>query len=576
MPYDLLHLEKTSPQHPKNRVLAKNLAPSQNFFQSDLILKHFLQKKTSAQGYQYMLDKWEKLGELAAGPMNELSQLADKKTPELIKRNYWGETTNEIRFHPAYWELLKIAVEAELFRVKWEPTLRQKFRNELHQLGFASDFLYSMAEGGVPCPLCMTDGVARLIDRYCEPSDQNRLLKHIFTQQAEELFTGAMFLTEKAGGSDVGANLVSATPIEGNYYLLNGEKWFCSNANADIIFALARINPEIKGTKGLSIFLIEKQKPDGSKNEMEIVRLKDKLGVRSMASAECILTDTWGKLVGEEGEGFKIMTDMINLSRLYNAVGSVSGMRRALVEAYQFLTNRSSFGKTALDHALVRAKLRELSAIYQANFYLVWEAIQLLDRADNEDDTAEHLLRLLTPMVKKYAAEVGVYLIRECMELMGGLGYIEDGIMPKLMRDTMVLPIWEGAGNIMILDMLRATFKSKGLWLMLAEIEKNLPQNPDYQEVIKKEIQSIKNLMEAIGQADQETLELSAKGMFDKLVQLFQISLLVKNLDAQSQTWINPAIDFMVNSLITNDLQLSTPPSRAVVERMVAWGVGGI
>ncbi len=573
MQYDLLHPEKTTAQHPKNRVLAKNFAPSQNFFQSDLILKHFLQKNTSAQGYQYMLDKWEKLGELAAGPMNELSQLADKKTPELIKRNYWGETTNEIRFHPAYWELMKIAVESELFRVKWEPTLRQKFQNELHQLGFATDFLYSMAEGGVPCPLCMTDGVARLIDRYCEPSDKNRLLQHIFTQQAEELFTGAMFLTEKAGGSDVGANLVSATPIEGKYYLLNGEKWFCSNANADIIFALARINPEIKGTKGLSIFLIEKQKPDGSKNEMEIVRLKDKLGVRSMASAECILTDTWGKLVGEEGEGFKIMTDMINLSRLYNAVGSVSGMRRALIEAYQFLANRPSFGKTALDHALVRAKLTELSAIYQANFYLVWEAIQLLDLADNEDDTAEHLLRLLTPMVKKYAAEAGVYLIRESMELMGGLGYIEDGIMPKLMRDTMVMPIWEGASNIMILDMLRATFKSKGLWLMLAEIEKYLPQNTDYQEVIKKELQSIQNLMEAIGQADQETLELSAKGVFDKLVKLFQISLLVKNLDAQSQAWINPAIDFLVNSLNSNDLQLKTPHSRAVVERMVAWEV---
>jgi acyl-CoA dehydrogenase len=573
MQSDLLHFEKTTASHPQNRVLAKELRFSQNFFTSDLILQHFLQKNTSAEGYQYMLDKWEKLGKSAAGPMNELSQLADKKTPELIKRNHWGETSNEIRFHPAYWELIKIAVESEMFRVKWEPSLRQKFQNELHRLGFASDFLYSMAEGGVPCPLCMTDGVARLIDRYCEETDKKRLLKHIFTNKAEDLFTGAMFLTEKAGGSDVGANLVSATHIEGDYYLLNGEKWFCSNANADIIFALARTNPEIKGTKGLSIFLIEKQKPDGSKNEMEIVRLKDKLGVRSMASAECILSDTWGKLVGEEGEGFKIMTDMINLSRLYNAVGSVSGMRRALAEAYQFLGNRQTFGKTALDHALVREKLTELSAIYQANFYLVWEAIRLLDLADNEDDTAEHLLRLVTPMVKKYAAEAGVYVIRESMELMGGLGYIEDGVMPKLMRDTMVLPIWEGAGNIMVLDMMRATFKSKGLWLMLAEIEKYLPQNPDYQIIIKNNIQTIKKVMEALGQADQATLELTAKGIFDKLVGLYQISLLVKNLDNESQVWINPALDYLTNSLINNDLQVKTPPVREVIEAMLAWAV---
>ncbi|MCU0446940.1 MAG: acyl-CoA dehydrogenase family protein [Microscillaceae bacterium] len=573
MQLDVLGFEKTTSQHPQNRVLANDYTPSQNFWESDAILRHFLQKNISAEAYTYMLDKWQKLGKAAAGRMNELSQLADKKTPELVKRNYWGETLNEIQFHPAYWELIKIAVESEMFRVKWKPSLRQKFQKELHRLGFASDFLYSMAEGGVPCPLCMTDGVARLIDRYGEADDQQRLLAHIFTDQAQDLFTGAMFLTEKAGGSDVGANLVSASPIEGKYYLLNGEKWFCSNANANIIFALARTNPEIKGTKGLSIFLIEKQKPDGTKNPIEIVRLKDKLGVRSMASAECILTDTWGKLVGEEGEGFKIMTDMINLSRLYNAVGSVSGMRRALVEAYQFLASRPSFGKTALEHALVREKLTELSAIYHANFYLVWEAITLLDRADNGDDTAEHLLRLLTPMVKKYAAEAGVYVIRESMELMGGLGYIEDGIMPKLMRDTMVLPIWEGAGNIMILDMLRATFKSKGLWLMLAEIEQHLPQNPDYQLIIKKNILAIRDFLPALGQAEQATLELSAKSVFDKLVKLYQISLLVKNTDNQSQVWLNPALDYLINTLIHNDLALKTPLDKVIVEAMLAWEV---
>lgn len=185
-----------------------------------------------------------------------------------------------------------------------------------------------MSEGGLPCPLCMTDGAARLIDCYCEPENRERLLHHIYTDSADELYTGAMFLTEKAGGSDVGANLVTATHLEGKYYALNGEKWFCSNANAEIIFVLARTNPEVQGTRGLSIFLVEKNKPDGTKNTMEVVRLKDKLGVRSMASAECILQDLLGKLVGKEGEGFKLMADMINLSRLYNALVSLSEMRR--------------------------------------------------------------------------------------------------------------------------------------------------------------------------------------------------------------------------------------------------------
>jgi alkylation response protein AidB-like acyl-CoA dehydrogenase len=557
----------------KNRVLNENIRRSQNFYQSDLIFQHWLNNRLSAGAYAYMSDKLNRLGQLAAGKMNELSLLADKEAPKLIKRNWLGETINEIQFHPAYWELIKIAVDSEMFRVKWEPNLRTNFYAEIQRMGFSADFLYSMAEGGVPCPLCMTDGVARLIDRYCDNADKKRLLSHIYTENAEELYTGAMFLTEKAGGSDVGANIVSASHIAGDYYALNGEKWFCSNANAEIIFALARTNPEIKGTKGLSIFLIEKHKPDGSKNEMEIVRLKDKLGVRAMASAECILTDTWGKLVGAKGEGFKIMTDMINLSRLYNAMGSVSGMRRGLVEAYEFLYNRQTFGNETLNHALIREKLSELSALYQANFYLVWEAISLLDEADNGNEEAEHILRLLTPMVKKYAAEAGVYLIRECMELMGGLGYIEDGIMPKLFRDTLVLPIWEGAGNIMTLDMLRAVSKSNGMWLIIKQIENAFQKSGTYQKGLENKLNELKSLVEQLGKNDQETTELIAKTIFDCLVKLYQLALLIENKDEESEVWLNPAIDYMYNSLITNSLQVRKPNSREVVEKMMAWKI---
>lgn len=177
---------------------------------------------------------------------------------------------------------------------------------------------------------------------------------------------------------------------------------------------------------------------------MEVVRLKDKLGVRSMASAECILQDTVGKLVGKEGEGFKLMADMINLSRLYNALASLSEMRRGLTEAYTFLQHRESFGKPSLQHAIIREKLWELASKYVTNFYLSWHAVRLLDKADKGEGQAAEVLRLLTPMVKKKAALTGVYLIRESMELMGGLGYIEDTVMPKLMRDTMVLPIGKG------------------------------------------------------------------------------------------------------------------------------------
>src|SRR5439155_1761311 len=157
-------------------------------------------------------------------------------------------------------------------------------------------------------------------------------------------------------------------------------------------------------------------------------RLKDKLGVRSMASAECILTNTVGKLVGKEFEGFKVMVEMITLSRIYNSVGALACARRAMIEAYQFLSFRKTFGKTAVEHALIRTKLTELGSLFAADFYLVWRTVKSLELADSGNEREAQLLRLINPMTKKWSAETGVYIVRESMELMGGLGYIEDNV----------------------------------------------------------------------------------------------------------------------------------------------------
>jgi acyl-CoA dehydrogenase len=555
-----------------NRVLNSDAYTSSNFYLSDLVLQHFLSREISVVGLSYMHDKLMEVGAAAATAMNPLSLMADKNPPILVKRNFYGEEINEIQFHPAYQKLKKIAVESEMFHVKWDQILRQNFQEERHVLGFSSSYIYAMSECGLFCPLCMTDGVARIIDRYCTEEDKERLLPHIATNNVEELYTGAMFLTEKTGGSDVGANMVTATHIKDSYYHLNGEKWFCSNANAELIFALARTNPEIKGTKGLSIFLIEKQKPDGSKNDLGYIRIKDKLGVRSMASAECMLDNTVGKLVGEEGQGFKIMLEMISLSRLYNAVGAIATMRRALIEAYQFLSFRAIFGSNALEHPLIRTKLTELAALSHANFYLTWRAIKALDAADNGDETEKELCRLLTPMAKKCTAAAAVYSIRESMELMGGMGYIEDGVIPKTMRDAMVLPIWEGSGNIIILDMLRAIYKSKGLQIMSAEITKNsaLLSNP-HQVIIQKELTQIETLIESFEEQIQEIIEATAKPVFERLTLLYQITLLAYYKDEMSEEWLVPSIDYLMKQFSGNALELVQPLDKETVQKMLAW-----
>lgn len=556
-------------------VLSQQYRPSDNFYESDRIFRHYLSRRLSSEGAQFMEERLQRLGALAAGEMNALSLDADKQGPRLVKRNWLGETIDAVRFHPAYDTLKRIAVESGMFYVKWDPELRRRFQAERHRLGFSAGFLYAMSESGLYCPLCMTDGAARLIDRYADPADRERLLPHIATRQAEGLYTGAMFLTEKAGGSDVGANRVSAVPAEGDYYRLNGEKWFCSNASAEIIFALARTDPKVEGTRGLSIFLIEPTLPDGRRNPMNVVRLKEKLGVRSMASAEIILTDTLGKRVGAEGQGFKIMTDMINLSRLYNAVAAIAGARRALVEAYQFLKFRITFGRPALEHALIREKLTELGALHLANFYLTWRTIEALDEADNGDERERHLVRLLTPMTKKFTAETGVYLIRESMELMGGIGYIEDGVVPKILRDALVLPIWEGAGNIMVLDMLRASAKSQGLQVLREEVESIFSDAalPQRQQLLN-ELQAVVLLMSQLRDKDQEVVEATAKPLFDRLTRLYQIALIHQHEDEESAAWCRPAREYLIEALLSEKRPtLRRPLPAEAVQQLLAWAL---
>jgi len=290
-----------------------------------------------------------------------------------------------------------------------------------------------------------------------------------------------------------------------------------------------------------------------------------------MASAECILTDTVGKLVGKEGEGFYIMTDMINLSRLYNSIAATSFMRRALIESYQFLSFRISFGKNALNHALIRKKLEEIGSMYVANFYMTFKAVKLLDKADNGDRKSAEILRLLTPMLKKCTAEKGVYVIRESMELMGGMGYIEDGVLPKLMRDSMVLPIWEGAGNIMLLDMLRASVKSKGFQFLCDEIKSIFEREKQATPLLKTVKELEKMLLKAFEMKDKETLELTAKFVFEELTSLYQIAILLEYKDAESEKWINSAVSFLLENQENKSFKMPKTLDKAAIKDLLAW-----
>jgi len=556
------------------RVLSENARKSTNFFISDLILQNYLSKYLSDDAYKYILDKLHSLGEAAAGKLHRLSMQADKNPPEIIRRTPYGEELQEIQFHPSYWEMVDIAARSEMLHVKWDVDLRKRFKKEQQVLGFAAGQIFAMAEEGLYCPLCMTDGAARVIDHFGEQSDRHRLIPALSSKSGSFLKTGAMFLTEKSGGSDVGANRTVAIQEDGEWYRLSGEKWFCSNANADVMLVLARTGDLDEGTRSLSLFLVEKNLQDGSRNPMQYIRLKDKLGVRSMATAEIRLENTFGKLIGEEGRGFYYMTEMINMSRLYNSVAAVAGARRALVEAFEFLSFRRSFGKTALKHALIRQKLWELGSKYIAVFLLVWRTIRALDNADNGDEREKNLCRLLIPMSKWWSAEVGVFIGRESMELMGGLGYIEELVMPKLYRDLLVLPIWEGSGNVIVLDMLRAVHKSKGLDYMMEDIEKSIDGLADsHAENLKKRLVLLKNRINHLNDDSRDRREISAKLFFSELIQLYLVGLLSEERNEKNRLWIEPAIDFFMEQWSDSQTDTVSVPSVETIVNLIGWDI---
>ena len=557
---------------PPERVLSENAQKSSNFFKSDLIFQHYLSRHMSSEAWEYIQGKLNALGSSAAGKLHELSMQADKNPPELVSRTPYGEDIQEIRFHPSYWEMMDIAAQSEMFHVKWHPPLRKQFSGETHMLGFAPGQLFSMAEEGLYCPLCMTDGAARVIDRFCENDDKERLIPVLSSRSGDELKTGAMFLTEKSGGSDVGANRTYASHDHDNWYQLFGEKWFCSNANADVMLVLARTGDLEAGTHGLSLFLVEKKLSDGSPNPMHFIRLKDKLGVRSMATAEIRLEGTLGKLIGEEGRGFYYMTEMINMSRLYNSVAAVAGARRALIEALEFLSYRNSFGKNALEHALIRQNLWELGSTYIGVFLLVWRTIRALDKADAGDKRERNLCRILIPMSKWWSAEMGIYIGRQSMELMGGLGYIEDTIMPRIYRDLLVLPIWEGSGNVIVLDMLRATQKSDGLTYLLEDIEKSIAGIQGYDtDKLQKSLLRLIDDKKNLNEEDQTRREVFAKFFFSELIRIYVVGLLADELSDENQSWIKPALDFFFRQWNKKPSDEIIPPDKEGIVNLMGW-----
>lgn len=410
-----------------------------DWFTDDAALRRFLATRLAPEGWKALEPRLAALGTDAPRRLDALARAADARPPRLVD--------NAVHFDPSYQALQEAAREHEVFTYAWLHAGAGRLET------LALGYLFAQAESGYYCPGCMTDGAAFVLDRHADPDIKQGFFARLVQKRAAGAFEGAMLLTEPQGGSDVGATRTVARR-EGDAWRLTGDKWFASNANAECVLTLARLPEAAPGTRGLGLFVMH-----GQDAGIHRKKLKDKLGVRSMATAEIELRDATAHLIAGENEGFKAMAEMVNLSRLYNAVASISIARRALREGQRNARWRKAFGKPLSEQPLYVRALAELNNDVRGALLFVLDTAHTFDRAMGGDQAAYGLMRALTPLAKAATARLAVDAASQACEFLGGNGYIEEWVTPRLLRDAQVLPIWEGTSNVQALDLLRAAHK---------------------------------------------------------------------------------------------------------------------
>lgn len=406
----------------------------------------------------------DRLGALAGGTLDELAGAADRNPPVLHPRSRRGEDAQSIEYHPAYREMERLAFgEYGLAALShrggvlgWDEPMPPAAK-------YLITYLFVQAEFGLCCPVSMTDSLTRTLRRFGGPELLARYLPALTSQDLDELHQGAMFMTEQGAGSDVAATTVMAAPQPDGTWALTGDKWFCSNADAELAMVLARREGAPPGLVGVSLFLLPRRLPDGGPNRYRIVRLKDKLGTRSMASGEVRLDGATAWMVGDPGAGFKQMADMVNNSRLSNGVRAAGLMRRATTEALFIAHRRVAFGKRLIQMPLMRRQLAKMLLPTEQARSMMLQAADALRRSDAGEADAYALLRILTPLLKFRACRDARTVTGDAMEVRGGCGFIEEWSDARLLRDAHLGSIWEGTSNIVALDVLRAAAREGSL-----------------------------------------------------------------------------------------------------------------
>lgn len=447
-----------------------------NTYRSDLVLQRYLTKVLPADCAKAALPHLEHLGDRAATDMLSFAQDAEAHPPVHVPYSPWGKRIDDIQVSTGWSQLEKIAsqegIVATAYDRKWGAFSR------VYQMALL--YLYSPSSAIYSCPLAMTDGAARALEIYGSEDLKKRAIPHLISRDPKNFWTAGQWMTERTGGSDVSGTSTDASVFTGSSefgatHALHGVKWFTSATTSQMALTLARPEGAAPGSRGLSLFYLELRNPQGELNNIQIHRLKDKLGTKALPTAELSLLGTPARMIGGEGEGVKKIASVLNITRIYNSICALGHMRRALDLAQDYSRKRMAFGKLLIHHPLHVITLNELEADFKKCFGLTFFIAHLLGQEEVGEITASEkvLLRLLTPIVKLYTAKKAIHISSEVVEMFGGAGYVEDTGIPRLLRDAQVFSIWEGTTNVLSLDMLRAFEKEKALPVLLEHLQKS-------------------------------------------------------------------------------------------------------
>jgi acyl-CoA dehydrogenase len=489
-------------------------------------------------------------GGLCGGPLARRAEITDKHGPELRRYDPWGREIDHVEHHPAWLESKADLVRAGFTGLPWHAG-----RPVPAVVTAARAYLVSQAETAIYCGLGMTSGAADIVERYAPDDVRPELLRRLTSLDPDEAWEGGMFLTERQGGSDVGANTTRAVP-DGTEWRLHGEKHFCSNVDAEVFIVLARPDGAKEGARGLATFIVPRLLPDGSANGFHIKRLKPKLGTVGVPTAEVQLDGAKAWLAGprgangpegaaaddalasaseraqEGGRGINKMMEMVNGSRFGVALMGLGIHRRSFLEAAIYAANREQWGQRIDRYPLVRETLVDLLVDLEAGLALTFECAAAT-RTMADDEEGRLLRRILVPLAKVRATREAVGAASQALEIFGGNGYMEDWPMARQLRDAQCHTIWEGTENICCLDVRRAMLAEGAHEALLERIERAIDgadPGPALAPVIDAVAATLTDAKDAIAhleQSDAQTQLLHARRFTHLLADLAQGALLL-------------------------------------------------